>query len=193
MTELESKIKTHESRLADLETNFSAAVKNLAEINKTTNGMQLLLKDILFQNSKIIKFSLNSVSLKDFLPSYLPWIATMLVLILGAHFLSATPDWFKAALDFVSSWVATIVILVSGIVCAAALRPINKLYSVLMSIGFASIFTSYLAYITVNFGSFEPHVAAFGFNLGETLRDIIIVIVIVGLTIMCRRLHDERE
>lgn len=149
---------------------LSNVSKGLKEIRDSTENM---VKSI-----ESIKTKLNNSDLAIIPPAYLPWVGTMLFLVIAGFLLGKAPNGVKVALDFITSWVTTILLIVCGITSANILNSISRKLATISSIAYAGIFTCYLAYITINYGSFEPHIAAVGFNVATSSQAILLTGII---------------
>lgn len=122
----------------------------------------------------IQKYIEKSTLARDGVVQSIVWLMTFLVLIAFALILPLAPPSILSSAAEITSWVATAFILFCGLLSAYFFYKINKQVGLVISIAYASIFTAYIGYITIDYGSIRPNISAFIFNIATIFQSVAI-------------------
>lgn len=126
----------------------------------------------------IEKYIDKSNLIRDGFVQAIVWLVTFLFLITFALILPFAPPGVIYNAAMITSWITTGFILFCGLFSAYFFYKINKQIGLIISIAYASIFTAYLGYITIDYGAIRPNISAFIFNMATILQSLAILFTV---------------
>lgn len=100
------------------------------------------------------------------------WIAVIVIFLFGTYLPKLISLPYIKFFEVASSWITVLCTLALGLLTALLVFPYSRINAILVTCAYSSIFICYIGYVTVDYGSFEPLVAAIGFNIATILQAV---------------------